>query len=224
MYTEGAAADLLRVAPSTLHWWLEGRAPRYRPVIRVEPTGSRVVTWAEFVEAGLLRSCRRDHDVPLRELRDFIDRMGDEFQVPYPLTVGRMSGPGRRLMIDLQGRSELDPEFCLVAMANGQAVLTVPGEEFSSGWSGRATSQPRGARTMILRRRRGSTRSSDSAGLRSAASPPRPSPGSLTPAHLPRRSPRTSAWIWRRCGGRTAMSWRVTRQRDPQGGPGPHLR
>ncbi|HXL17714.1 MAG TPA: hypothetical protein VN961_09365 [Streptosporangiaceae bacterium] len=85
MYTEAAAARLLRVAPSTLHWWLEGRPPRYRPVIRVEPTGSRNVTWAEFVEAGLLRSYRREHDVPLKELRDFIDRLREEFQVPYPL-------------------------------------------------------------------------------------------------------------------------------------------
>lgn len=86
MYTEAAAARLLRVAPSTLHWWLEGRPPRYRPVIRAEPTGSRNVTWAEFVEADLLRSYRREHDVPLRELRDFTDRLRDEFQVPYPLS------------------------------------------------------------------------------------------------------------------------------------------
>lgn len=70
MYTEAAAARLMRVAPSTLHWWLEGRSPRYRPVIRPEPTGARTVTWAEFVEAGLLRSYRRDHEVPLKELRD----------------------------------------------------------------------------------------------------------------------------------------------------------
>ena len=55
MYTEAAAARLLRVAPSTLHWWLEGRPPRYRPVIRVEPTGSRNVTWAEF---GTWSRCR----------------------------------------------------------------------------------------------------------------------------------------------------------------------
>jgi hypothetical protein len=59
-----------------LRWWLEGRPPRYRPVIRVEPTGSGSVTWAEFAGAGLLRSCRREHDVPLTELRDFIDRAG----------------------------------------------------------------------------------------------------------------------------------------------------
>lgn len=139
MYTEAAAADLLRVAPSTLHWWLEGRLPRYRPVIRVEPTGSRLVTWAEFVEAGLLRSYRRDHEVPLRELRDFIDRLRDEFQVPYPLADRRpYVGTGRRLLIDLQSRSHLDPDFCLVAVANGQEVLTAPGEEFFErvDWAG----------------------------------------------------------------------------------------
>lgn len=139
MYTETAAASLLRVAPSTLHWWLEGRLPRYRPVIRVEPTGSHVVTWAEFVEAGLLRSYRRDHDVPLKELRDFIDRLRDEFQVPYPLADRRpYVGTGRRLLIDLQNRSHLDPDFCLVAVANGQEVLTAPGEEFFErvDWSG----------------------------------------------------------------------------------------
>jgi uncharacterized protein (DUF433 family) len=139
MYSETVAARLLRVAPSTLHWWLEGRPPRYRPVIRPEPTGSRTVTWAEFVEAGLLRSYRRDLEVPLRELRDFIDRLRDGFQVPYPLADRRpYVGSGRKLMIDLQGRSQLNPEFCLVAMANGQTVLTAPGEEFFERveWSG----------------------------------------------------------------------------------------
>lgn len=139
VYTEAAAARLLRVAPSTLHWWLEGRPPRYRPVIRPEPTGSRSVTWAEFVEAGLLRSYRRDHDVPLRELRDFIDRLRQEFGVPYPLADRRpYIGPGRTLLIDLQNRSRLDPDFCLVAVANGLAVLTAPGEEFFDrvDWSG----------------------------------------------------------------------------------------
>jgi uncharacterized protein (DUF433 family) len=139
MYTETAAARLLRVAPSTLHWWLEGRPPRYRPVIRVEPADSRHVTWAEFVEAGLLRSYRREHDVTLKELREFIDRLRDKFQVPYPLADRRpYVGSGRRRLIGLQDRSHLDPEFCLVATANGQTVLTAPGEEFFArvDWSG----------------------------------------------------------------------------------------
>lgn len=58
MYAEAEAARLLRVAQSTLHYWLEGgkqRGKTYRPIIRPEATGQRSVTWAEFVEAGLLR-------------------------------------------------------------------------------------------------------------------------------------------------------------------------
>ena len=87
----------------------------------------------------MLRSYRRDHEVPLRELRDFIDRLRDEFQVPYPLADRRpYVGNGRRLLIDLQTRSKLDLDFCLVAVANGQTVLTAPGEEFFERveWSG----------------------------------------------------------------------------------------
>ena len=72
----------MRVAPSTLYWWLEGRPPRYRPVIWVEPTGSRSVTWAEFVEADLLRSYRREHDAPLKEVREFIDRLRESSRCP----------------------------------------------------------------------------------------------------------------------------------------------
>ena len=84
--------------------------------------------------------------MPLKELREFIDRLRDEFQVPYPLADRRpYVGSGRRLLIDLQDRSHLDPEFCLVAVANGQTVLTAPGEEFFErvDWSG---DQPAGWR------------------------------------------------------------------------------
>jgi hypothetical protein len=225
MYTEAAAARLLRVAPSTLHWWLEGRPPRYRPVIRVEPTGSRNVTWAEFVEAGLLRSYRREHDVPLKELREFIDRLREEFQVPYPLADRRpYVGSGRRLLVDLQDRSHLDPEFCLVAIANGQTVLTAPGEEFFERWTGRVTSRLAGALMRHLPRRSGSTRWCVSACPQSAASPPRPSPVSLTAEHRWRRLPGTSALILMRCGGHRAMSCRSAQRHDPSGGASPLLR
>ena len=62
-----------------------------------------------------------------------------EFRVPYRLAGRRpYVGSGRRLLIDLQDRSHLDPEFCLVAATNGQVVLTAPGEEFYErvDWSG----------------------------------------------------------------------------------------
>jgi uncharacterized protein (DUF433 family) len=68
-------------------------------------------------------------------LRDFIDRLRDEFQVPYPLADRRpYVGNGRRLLIDLQTRSKLDLDFCLVAVANGQTVLTAPGEDDPASW------------------------------------------------------------------------------------------
>ncbi len=40
MYTEAEAARLLRVSPSTLHYWLEGgerRNKTYQPIIRLSP-------------------------------------------------------------------------------------------------------------------------------------------------------------------------------------------
>ena len=82
---------------------------------------------------------------------EFNDRLREEFQVPYPLADRRpYVGSGRRLLVDLQDRSHLDPEFCLVAIANGQTVLTAPGEEFFErvDWSG---DQPAGAlmRTLV---------------------------------------------------------------------------
>jgi uncharacterized protein (DUF433 family) len=63
MYSEAEAARYLRVAQSTLNYRLEGgqrRGKVYSPVIRAEPRGRRApVTWAEFVEVGLLHSYRR---------------------------------------------------------------------------------------------------------------------------------------------------------------------
>jgi hypothetical protein len=105
VFSEAEAARLLRLAQSTLHYWLDGgerRGRRYRPVIRFEPSGARSVTWAEFVEAGLLREYRRTHRVPTAELRAFIDLLRDRFEVPYPLADRRPFVSGRKLVLDAQ--------------------------------------------------------------------------------------------------------------------------
>lgn len=132
MFAEAEAARLLRVAQSTLHYWLEGgrqRGKTYRPVIRVEPTGSRTVTWAEFVEAGLLRSYRQ-RQVPMGELRAFIDELRGEYGVPYPLAHRQPFVSGRSLVLQAQEAAGLDPEFCLVAVASDQLILTPPSQSF----------------------------------------------------------------------------------------------
>lgn len=134
MYSEAEAARLLQVAQNTLHYWLEGGQQgghRYKPVIREQPRGGRApVTWAEFVEAGLLRQYRRVHGVALKELRDFIDGMRREFGVPYPLAHEQPFVSGKQLLAEVQDRSELDPDLCLVAYVRGQYVLTPAADSF----------------------------------------------------------------------------------------------
>lgn len=131
-YSEAEAARLLRMAQSTLHYWLEGDerpGKTYKPVIRVEPRGRRVVTWAEFIEAGLLRQYRNLR-VPMLELRNFIDVLREEFGVPYPLADRRPFVSGRRLIEKAQIVAGLDPEYCLVATVGGQLLLTPPSDAF----------------------------------------------------------------------------------------------
>jgi hypothetical protein len=163
--------------------------------------------------------------VPLKELREFIDRLREEFQVPCPLADRRpYVGPGRRLLIDLQGRSHLDPEFCLVAVANGQIVLTAPGEEFYErvDWSG---DEPAAWRPQ-----------------EDPVSPVRINPlvrfgmpaiggisteaiaGELDGGHPLTRSPAGSASASTPSGGHRAMSCRSAQPHEPACGSGPQLR
>lgn len=134
LYPTREAARLLRVPESTLRWWLEGRTARgklYPPVLREEPTGSGLVTWGEFVEAGYLREYRR-RDVPLGELRRFIDNLRDELGIAYPLAHFRpfISG-NRRLVLELQRKAQVPAEFGLVLeVTTGQLLLGRAAESF----------------------------------------------------------------------------------------------
>jgi uncharacterized protein (DUF433 family) len=134
MFTEAEAARLLRVPQRTLNYWLEGgeyRGRTYRPVIRVDPRGGHAaVTWAEFVEAGLLREYRQTHRIPMAELRGFIDQVRREYGVPYPLADQRPYASGKELLAEAQDASGLDAGLCLVATVRGQYVLTPAADAF----------------------------------------------------------------------------------------------
>nr|MDT0659117.1 DUF433 domain-containing protein [Micromonospora sp. DSM 115978] len=43
------------------------------------------MTWAEFVEAALLRECRKTHQVPTPELRTYLDQFREDSALPRPL-------------------------------------------------------------------------------------------------------------------------------------------
>ena len=134
MFTEAEAARLLRVPQRTLNYWLEGgeyRGRTYRPVIRVDPRGGHAaVTWAEFVEAGLLREYRQTHRIPMAELRGFIDHVRSEYGVPYPLADQRPYASGKELLAEAQDATGLDAGLCLVATVRGQYVLTPAADAF----------------------------------------------------------------------------------------------
>ena len=135
MFSEAEAARLLRVPQNTLHYWLEGgrqRGKTYKPIVRIEPRGGRAsVTWAEFIEAGLLRQYRRTHGIPMAQLRSFTDQLREQFGVPYPLAHHRpFVGSDRQLVLRAQEVAGLDGEYCLVAVASGQLILTYPAEAF----------------------------------------------------------------------------------------------
>ena len=133
MYSEAEAARLLGVPQGTLHYWLEGgtrRKKTYKPIIRVEPQGSRTVTWSEFIEAGLLRQYRREHRVPMAELRAFIDLLRERTGSPYPLVHHKPFIYDRQLVMEAQDEARLDANFCLVAVVRDQLILTPAARDF----------------------------------------------------------------------------------------------
>jgi uncharacterized protein (DUF433 family) len=133
MYSEAEAARLLGLRQSSLSYWLEGgvrRGKTYSPVIRQQAKGGHPpVTWAEFVEAGWLRSYRRA-DVPMRELRSFIEYLRDRLGVPYPLADRRPFVSARDLLYQAQEEAGLSTDFVLIAPHHGQYMLTPAPEQF----------------------------------------------------------------------------------------------
>jgi len=135
VYDEQLAADVLRLPPSTLHWWLEGgprRGKTYDPVLRPMPTGAKAVTWGEFVEARYLREYRRNLGVQLSTLRAFIFCLREELGVPYPLAHARpWAGPGRHLFVSAQEAAGLPVDlWACVEPQTGVMLLTHPAESF----------------------------------------------------------------------------------------------
>jgi uncharacterized protein (DUF433 family) len=134
MFSEAEAARLLRVPQRTLNYWLEGgevRGRTYRPIVRIEPRGGHAaVTWAEFVEAGLLREYRQTHRIPMAELRAFIGQVRSQFGVPYPLADQRPFASGKELLSVAQDDTGLNADLCLVATVRGQYVLTPAADSF----------------------------------------------------------------------------------------------
>ena len=67
----------------------------------------------------------------MTELRAFIDLLRQEYGVPYPLAHEAPLVSGRQLVLRAQELAGLDGDFCLVAFANNQLILTGPSLDFT---------------------------------------------------------------------------------------------
>src|SRR5664280_884063 len=62
--------------------------------------------------------------------RAFIDEPRHSYSVPYPLAHHQPYVSARHLILEAQEAAGLSPEFCLVAYAGGQLILTPPSQSF----------------------------------------------------------------------------------------------
>lgn len=133
IYGMSEAAHLLGLrTPTTLRRWIDGYG-KYPPVIRLQPTGSDLVTWGEFVEARYLTEYRRRHQIPLQRLRPAIVALREHFDTPYPLAhaAAYLEVGNRELLLRLQEEHHLGRRLApLVVLRNSQYVLAEPAQSF----------------------------------------------------------------------------------------------
>lgn len=131
VYEVGEAARLLGLHVRTLRNWLEGYSARgksYPPVLRKAATGSDLLTWGEFVEAGYLAEYRRAQKVPLPRIRDYIEAWRARLGVPYPLAHQQpYVGPDHDLMDSAETEGG---DTIMYRFRDGQLTMTPWAREF----------------------------------------------------------------------------------------------
>ncbi len=131
VYEVGEAARLLGLHVRTLRNWLDGYTARgklYRPVLREVATGSDLLTWGEFVEAGYLTEYRRVQKIPLPKIREYIETWRERLDAPYPPADRRpYAGPGPDLMDSAETQTG---DTIMYRFRNGQLTMTPWAQEF----------------------------------------------------------------------------------------------
>ena len=125
VYSMSQVDRLLSLSSGTARRWIDGYTRldrRYEPLVRVESTGSEVVTWGEFVEARLISEYRRQ-GVSVFWMRPAIAALRERFGTLYPLAAAQpfVSAEGRELVLKVQQETNLLPSLRLV-VRNGQII------------------------------------------------------------------------------------------------------
>lgn len=131
LYGMSQVDRLLALPSGTARRWIDGYERRgrfYDPVIRIEPTGSDIVTWGELVEARFLAEYRVK-GVPLIRMRPAILGLRQEFG-RYPLAHARPLIDRTELVLRVQESVGLDRALLMVVVRSGQLTLSDPASHF----------------------------------------------------------------------------------------------
>ncbi|MGH9713560.1 MAG: DUF433 domain-containing protein [Candidatus Acidiferrales bacterium] len=105
-YSIGEAAHYLLIPEATLRSWVKGRKYPvkagqhfFKPVL-ILPNPSRLqLSFINLVEAHVLDAIRRQHDIPLKKVRQALNYMEKHLQSNHPLADQRMETDGKDLFI-----------------------------------------------------------------------------------------------------------------------------
>jgi uncharacterized protein (DUF433 family) len=101
------AAHYLRVPVTTLRAWCtgqnyryKGQPKRYQKVIRLDGDGHDGLSFLNLVEAHVLSGLRRQHHIPLPQIRRAIDWVSKQLNLSRPLAEARFATDGINLYVE----------------------------------------------------------------------------------------------------------------------------
>ena len=104
------AAHYLRMPPPTLRSWVSGRiiwfggeSKRSRPLIHLDDSKRRYLSFINLVEAHVLAAIRRRHGVKLPKVRAALAYVTREFGISRPLVDQSFETNGRDLFVEHYG-------------------------------------------------------------------------------------------------------------------------
>jgi uncharacterized protein (DUF433 family) len=123
-YTAGMVAAYLHVANATVRYWAFGDVG-HPPILHVADTDARMLSFNDLTEVHVLKAVTKTHQVPLQEVRQFVEYLRHHFDSPRPLLDERMLTDGKRLYVEKFGTVIQTSKS-----AAGQMAITVVWESY----------------------------------------------------------------------------------------------
>lgn len=105
-YSFVEAAHYLNLPPSTLSSWFKGQSythhgevRRFQPVIRLDGRPGEGLSFLNLIEAHVLVAIRREHRIPLQQVRKALDYVRRKLRIRRPLADARFETDGVDLFV-----------------------------------------------------------------------------------------------------------------------------